>query len=322
MNYSDIARCVIEKELACMNQLYSLLGISFDNFVSRLDSCKGTLVWTGVGKSGHICRKIVATMQSLGIKSIFIHPVEALHGDLGVLSSDDVVVAVSNSGETREILNLIQPLRNLQVEILSITGKNNSTLERLSDGALVITGLKEAFLDIVPTSSTTCTLVLGDAIAASIATKRKFTQDDFGKFHPQGQLGKRLTLRNHDVMLSGNDNSVIVEGSTLEQAVYEMCKKSISAVSIVDADGYLKGYFTDGDFRRFMSSNCEKINSICIDDIMRINPICLKENELLYDTIQNTISKHTFTSYPVIDCMGKAAGTIRMIDVVNSGLLS
>ena len=213
MKYSESAKLVFDTEIKCLSNLSKTIGENFDEFVYDLDCCKGLLIWMGIGKSGHICNKIVATLQSLGIKSMYVHPSEALHGDLGVISSGDIVVMVSNSGETKELLDTINPIKNLGARIYGIIGRCNSSLEKESEKTLIFGDEEEAFLGIVPTSSTTATLVLGDAIAIAIAKKRGVTKEDFGKYHPNGQLGKRLTLRVSDVMIGGSDNSVVLEGS-------------------------------------------------------------------------------------------------------------
>ncbi len=297
------------------------VGNEYDNFVFELDRCRGTLIWMGVGKSGHVCSKIVATMQSLGIKSLFIHPTEALHGDLGVVASEDIVILVSNSGETKELVDTIIPIRNIGARIFCIVGRNDSTLEKKSDMTLHVAVKDEVFLDIVPTSSTTATMVMGDSIAVSIAKTRGFTREDFGKFHPNGQLGKRLTLCVSDVMLTDNDNSVVLEGSSLEQVIFEMCKKSVGAVSITDKNGMLKGIFTDGDLRRFANQEGYNPRLTIIDNIMVKDPITLKENQLLYDAIIQTISSYTVSVFPVVDDKGKLVGILRIIDVLKTGLL-
>lgn len=316
----ESAKDVFNTEINCLKALYMSLDESFELFVQKIDGCRGNIVWTGVGKSGHICKKVVATMQSLGIKAIFLNPVDALHGDLGVLSRNDVVIIVSNSGSTKELIDIIPPIKALGVSIFSIVGKSRSPIAVLSDETYCITDAEEAFLGIVPTSSTTNSLVLGDAIAISIAKQRHFTIDEFGLYHPKGQLGKRLTLKVKDVMVKGPENSIILEGATLEQAVFEMCRKSVSAVCVVDKIGKLKGYFTDGDFRRYMSKSGGRLDLTKIDSVMVTKPIYLKSDQLLYDAITETISQHTVSSYPVIDDDNNVVGIVRMVDVVNSGL--
>lgn len=244
MNYSTCAQNVFTKEINCLKSIQKSLNDEFDDFVFDLDNCRGNLIWMGIGKSGYICKKIVATLQSLGIKALFLHPSEALHGDLGIVSSEDILIIVSNSGETKELLDTLLPVRNLGAKIFCIVGKPNTTIAKASDKSLIIPVSKEVFLDMVPTSSTTAAMVVGDAIAVSIASRRHFTKEDFGKYHPNGQLGKRLTLHVKDIMLTGSDNSLVLEGSNIEQVIFEMCKKTVGAVAVTNKTGKLKGIFT------------------------------------------------------------------------------
>lgn len=321
IDYASVAKTVINKEIACLNRMVENLdNKQISTFIQYLDNCQGKIIWCGIGKSGHICKKIVATMQSLGIQAIFLHPSEALHGDLGIVSKSDIVVAVSNSGETKELLDIIAPLKKLDVDIVSIVGRSNSTLESVSTQTLVLNGLEEVYLGIVPTSSTTGTLVMGDAISIAIASRKNFAKEDFGKYHPNGQLGKKLTLKVMDVMVKDNDNSLIVTGSSLEQAVFEMCRKSVSGVTIVDKSGAVKGIFTDGDLRRYMNSQNESFSNVLVDEVMTETPICIQETQLLSEAITSIISKNSVSIYPVVNKQGKAVGTLRMIDVVKSGL--
>ncbi len=321
MTYSSIAKEVFSGEIECLCKLRERLGDNFEKFAFNLDKCRGYLIWSGIGKSGYICRKIVATMQSLGIKALYLHPSEALHGDLGVISPEDIVIFVSNSGETKELLDAISPIKNIGAKIFSIVGRVGSSLEQKSDMTLILEMLNEVYLDIVPTTSTTSTLVIGDALAVSIAQKRGFTKEEFGKYHPSGQLGKKLTLRVKDVMLKGAENSVVLEGSTIEQVIFEMCKKSIGAVSVTDKSGLLKGVFTDGDLRRFTNQSEYNPKTTIIDDVMIKQPITIDCNQLLYDAITQTISKHSVSVFPVVNKDGVLVGTLRAIDVLKTGLL-
>lgn len=319
--YFECAKSVFNEEIAGLKAVLDCLGDDFEKFVFELDRCRGNLIWMGIGKSGLICRKIVATLQSLGIKALFLHPSEALHGDLGILCPEDIVIAVSNSGETKELLDTVEPIQNLGVKIFSITGRKDSSLESKSVNTYVINVKNEAFLDMVPTTSTTATLVLGDAIAVSIAHKRGFTKENFGKYHPNGQLGKRLTLKVKDIMLKGVENSVVLEGANIEQVIFEMCKKSVSAVAVTDRQGKLKGLFTDGDLRRLANSPEYDPKKTIIDEVMISNPITLDENNLLFEAIEQVISKHTVSIFPVVDSNHKLVGTLRAIDVIKTGLI-
>lgn len=248
----DGMKDTFDREISSLRSVADGLDGSVAEFVMELHSCRGRIVFTGMGKSGHICRKIVATIQSMGVHAVFLHPAEGVHGDLGIVSNRDIVICVSNSGETSEIMDLLPSLETIGCRIFSIVGRRGSTLESKSERTIVIQGLKEVYLDMVPTSSTTATLVLGDAIAVELGKLKRFTQEEFGIYHPKGQLGKKLTMRVEDIMVKDADNSVVLSGSTLEQAVFEMCRKPVGGVSIIDRDGKLLGIFTDGDLRRHL----------------------------------------------------------------------
>lgn len=321
MDYLNNAKTVFKKEIECLTDLASRLGNEYTVFVQSLDECSGKLIWSGIGKSGHICKKIVATMQSLGIPAVFLHPSEALHGDLGIINAEDIVILVSNSGETKELLDLTSPIHTLGARVYCIVGKKDSTLERNSDLCLSMGVLPEVYLDLVPTASTTATLVIGDAIAVGLATSRAVTKEQFGLYHPSGQLGKRLTLTVEDIMIKGDENSTVHVGSTMEEVIFEMCKKSIGAVSIIDSRGQLKGIFTDGDLRRHISQNECNLKTTIIDNLMVTSPIVLHSNQLLQDAITHTISKYKVSFYPVVDDNGALVGTVRSIDVLNTGLI-
>ncbi|MCH3978056.1 MAG: KpsF/GutQ family sugar-phosphate isomerase [Candidatus Methanomethylophilus sp.] len=310
-----------DKESACLENVKESLDGSAAEFVMELHRCRGKIVFAGMGKSGHICRKIAATMQSMGIRAMFLHPAEGVHGDLGIVSDRDIVVCVSNSGETSEIMDLLPSLETIRCRIFSIVGRRGSSLESRSERTIVMQGIEEVYLDMVPTSSTTATLVLGDAIAVELGKLKGFTQEEFGIYHPKGQLGKKLTMKVGDIMVKDTDNSVILSGSTLEQAVFEMCRKPVGGVSVIDRDGKLLGIFTDGDLRRHLQKHNGMLSEEKIDSLMITKPMCLHPEELVTDAINGTISKHTVSMYPVVDSDGRIVGTLRMIDVVRSGLI-
>lgn len=316
------AQRVFDLEIDALQSAKDSLGPIFCDFVEAIDTCQGHIIFMGIGKSGHICEKIVATMQSLGIKSYFLHPAEALHGDLGIISQKDMIIAVSNSGETSEILNTIPSISKIGASLYSIIGRSNSTLQKESVKSLILPTVKEAFLgSLVPSSSTTMTLALGDALAIAIAEHRNFTKNDFGIYHPNGLLGKKLTLKISDIMLSGDDNSYVLSGSTIQQTLYEMCKKPAGGVSIVDANQHLMGVFTDGDLRRLFNKSIPKVMELIVDDFMTKSPISLSKNDLAHNAILNTVSNHNVSFFPVVDDDNHCVGTVRMIDFIKSGLM-
>lgn len=316
------AKRVFDKEILAVQLTRDTLGESFELICQAIEQCTGRVIVTGMGKSGHVCRKIAATMQSLGIRAQFMHPGEALHGDLGMLAKEDVVIAVSNSGETDEVLGLIPTIQKIGASLYCIVGRKNSTLGKFSICEIVLPTFEEAYLgSLVPTSSTTATLVLGDAIAIAVAEKRGFTSSDFGVFHPNGLLGKRLTLRVKSLMVSGEDNAVISQDSTVEQAIFEMCRKPIGGVNIIAEDGTLCGIFTDGDFRRLYKGKKEAFDTIPIQDVMTQKPITLSPERLVSDVISELKQRDlTVSFYPVVD-NGILVGSLRAIDISKSGLL-
>jgi arabinose-5-phosphate isomerase len=311
---------VFDKEIrALIDTRESLDGI-FSLFAEAISECEGRVVVCGMGKSGHIARKITATMQSLGIKSYFMHPAEALHGDLGMLTDQDIIIALSNSGETDEILNLIPTINKVGAELLCITGRRDSTLEQNSKMVIVLPPIEEAYLGSVPTSSTTAMLAIGDALAVSVAKKRGFEDKEFSVFHPKGVLGKRMTLKVEGMMIKGNENSTVLSGSTIKEAVLEMCNKPIGGTNIIDENGYLAGIFTDGDLRRLFSRNPEGAMDTIIDDVMSLKPICLSPKILVYDLV-NLMVEANVSLFPVVDANKKLLGTLRLMDVTKSGLI-
>ncbi|MGI6078913.1 MAG: KpsF/GutQ family sugar-phosphate isomerase [Fastidiosipilaceae bacterium] len=243
MNYLDDGRQVFDKEIKSLIDTRDSLDSSFSDIVEAILQCQGRIILSGMGKSGHIARKITATMQSLGIKSYFMHPGEALHGDLGMVTEEDIVIALSNSGETDEILNLIPTIKKVGADLMCIVGRKDSTLERNSVLALILPPMEEAYLgSLVPTSSTTAMLALGDAISVAVAKERGFEAKEFSVFHPKGTLGKRLTLKVEGMMIKRDDSPVVLSKSSIRDAVLEMCNKPVGGTNVVDSDGYLLGY--------------------------------------------------------------------------------
>lgn len=320
MSYLEDGRQVFDKEIKALVDTRDCLDGSFSLFANAINECTGRVVLSGMGKSSHIARKITATMQSLGIKSYFMHPAEALHGDLGMITEGDIVIAISNSGETDEILNLIPTINKVGAELLCVTGRSNSTLEQNSKMAITLPPIEEAYLGSVPTSSTTTMLTLGDALAVAVAKHRRFEAKEFSVFHPKGVLGKRMTLRVEGMMIKGEDNSTVLSGSTVKEAVLEMCKKPIGGTNIVDSGGCLLGVFTDGDLRRLFNRCPEEALGTQIDNVMTVEPTCLSPEILVYDTI-NVMREKKVSFFPVVDENKKLLGTIRLMDVARSGLM-
>lgn len=322
MTWLELGRDVFNKEIKAAEVTRDSLGKSFENLCTEIDGCTGKVVFTGMGKSGHICKKVVATMQSLGIKAQFMHPAEALHGDLGMLTDKDLIIAVSNGGETEEVLKIVPAIRSIGSKLYCIVGRAKSTLGKLSDEEVLIPTSQEVFLgSLVPTASTTATLMLGDALAVAVASKRGFTPEDFAVYHPNGLLGKRLTLKVEQLMLSEDENAKILSGSTVQEAIFEMCRKPIGGVNIVNDEDELLGIFTDGDLRRFCFNNSSELEETVIDTLMTKTPIKLNKDSLVADVIEDMKKYDRKVSfYPVVEGK-KLVGTLRLLDISKSGLL-
>ncbi len=321
MSYLEDGRQVFDKEIKALIDTRNSLDGGFSSFANAICECKGRVILSGMGKSGHIARKITATMQSLGIKSYFMHPAEALHGDLGMLTEDDVIIALSNSGETDEILNLIPAINKVGAKLMCIVGRKDSTLEKNSSMTLILPPMEEAYLgSLVPTSSTTAMLALGDALAVAVAKERGFEAKEFSVFHPKGTLGKRMTLRVEGMMVCGEENSVVLSGSTIKEVVLEMCNKPIGGTNVIDSNGYLLGVFTDGDLRRLFNKDPDGAMNTAVDDVMTAGPVCLSPKTLIYDSI-DVMNKKRASFFPVVDENKKLLGTIRLMDVIRSGLM-
>ena len=318
----DHARYLFDIQIKTLEKVKDSLNDEFISFLEKLSTCKGNIVFTGMGKSGHICRKIVATMQSLGIKTFFLHPAEGVHGDLGCLSSNDMIVAVSNSGETTEILNLLPSIEKIGLTLLCIVGNKNSTLYSKTPYHLLLPDIKEAYLDgLVPTSSTTATLVLGDTIAICLAESRNFNVSQFAIYHPRGTLGKKMTLKIKDIMVPISEDSVVLPNTTIRQVVYSMCKNQIGGIIVGNEHNKINGVFSDGDLRRLLNtkSGIALDDNIC--DVMCKKPITINEEDLVIDTIHSTLANYSVSFFPVLNKEEKIVGIVRIQDFVKSGLM-
>ncbi|HKR62635.1 MAG TPA: KpsF/GutQ family sugar-phosphate isomerase, partial [Thermoanaerobaculia bacterium] len=246
------AKRVLEVEAAAIRGVVEHLDQSFVDAVELIAACQGRVVTMGVGKSGIICQKVSATLASTGTPSFFMHPTEAIHGDLGMLVKGDVVLAISNSGETEELLRLLPSIKRIGAEIIAITGKPSSTLARTADYHLSAAISEEACpLGLAPTASTTATLALGDALAMALLVRRGFREEDFASLHPGGKLGKRF-LRVRDLMHKGDEVPLVREETAMRDVIYEMSKKRFGIAAVVNADGVLQGVISDGDLRRLI----------------------------------------------------------------------
>ena len=319
-NVIEEARKIFDKEIEALYKTRDALGEDFEKIVELVLHCEGKVVLTGMGKPGHIATKIAATLASLGTPSFFMHPGEAMHGDLGMVEKKDVVILMSYSGESEEVTRLMPVLQEIGCVTVAVTGKPKSTLARTCQYHFFFPEFEEAcYMHLAPTSSTTALLVLGDAVAVVASRAKNYTREDFGLHHPAGALGKKLLVKVSDVMHSGNENSVVPEGSSLRSSIVEMSTKGLSMVTIVDSDNNLKGIITDGDLRRMMERGVDIYNET-IDNVMTKAPTWIDSREMAVNALQK-MSDRRITSMPVLDENGKVAGSILMTDIYKAGIV-
>jgi arabinose-5-phosphate isomerase len=310
-----LARKVLETEAAAILALVDRLDERFDQAVQLLLECKGRVILTGMGKSGIICQKIAATLSSTGTASFFMHPAEAMHGDLGVIRGDDVVIALSYSGETDELLRLLERIRRLGTKLVAITGRAASTLAQSADIALDCSVTEEACpMNLVPTASTTAALAIGDALAMTLLVEKGFRQEDFANLHPGGKLGKRL-MRVEALMHGGKQCPVVRTDTRMRDVIYEMSSKGLGMTCVVDADDTLLGIITDGDLRRRMERGTE-ILDLTAGDVMTRHPITVASETLAAEAL-NIMEQRKITAIVVVDALqpGRLAGVVHIHDL-------
>jgi arabinose-5-phosphate isomerase len=291
--------------------------------IQLLVNCRGKVVVSGVGKSGIVARKIAATMTSTGTLATYLHPGDALHGDLGIVTGDDVAILLSNSGETDEIVAMLPYLHHREVPIIAILGNLNSTLARRADAVLDASVAREACpLNLAPTASTTVALAIGDAIAMTLMQAKGLTPEDFAQNHPAGRLGKRLTLRVQDLMHGGTDNPTIAPQSSWLEVVGQISQRGLGAVNVVDAGGRLLGVITDGDLRRAIQSiEPQELDKLYAGKIMTRNPSVVLPLDFAYDALQLMENRPSQISVlPVVDEERMCLGLIRLHDIVRCGI--
>ena len=320
MDSLKTARQVFETEIEALIKIKDNLDDNFLRIVDDIVGCAGKVIITGMGKPGHIARKMSATLASLGTPSFFLHPAEALHGDLGMVSQTDIVIVISYSGESDEITRILPNIKLIGAKLIAISGNPKSTLVRHSDYAYIFPSFSEACtLNLAPTTSTTATLVLGDALAIAASERYGFTESNYALYHPSGSLGKKLLLKVADLMYEGKDNAVVPENTTLIDAIIEMSGKVLSMVSVVDEMGKLKGILTDGDLRRLLSDKAD-IYHLNVSEVMTKNP-CIASNDLLAVDALRMFKENTKIVMPVVDSEGRAVGAIRLQDIINAGIV-
>ncbi len=317
----DIAKKVLQAEADAIAGLIGKLDGSFGKAVGIILESRGKVVVTGMGKSGLIGKKIAATLASTGTPALFMHPAEASHGDLGMVTSEDVIIALSNSGETEEIIGLIPFLKRFNVGIISLTGNAGSTLSKVSDVALDVSVKEEACpFGLVPTSSTTAALAMGDAIAVALLTKRGFREEDFACFHPGGSIGKKLLIKVSDLMHTGDAIPLISPETLILQAVLEISSKRLGIVVITDAEKRLLGIITDGDVRMGIGKWGKSFFDMKAEDVMTGNPKTIAEEELAARAVA-VMEKYSITSLVVPDKDGRVVGVIHLHNILRQGIV-
>jgi len=314
-------KAVIRIEGDAILNLIDNIDKNFAQAVELIFNSHGRVVFTGMGKSGIIARKIVATLNSTGTAAIFMHPTDALHGDLGMVRKNDIVILISKSGYTEELLQLIPMFKRIDVTIIGILGETDSKLARECD-IVLNAGVKEEACphDLAPTTSTTVALVLGDALAIALLEKRGFTVEDFAMLHPGGSLGKRLSLKIEEIMISGKDIPVVSEKESIKDAILMITSKRLGATCVVNGEGILTGIITDGDLRRLLEKTLE-IKNLTAKDIMTKNPKTINKDFLASFALQQ-MENFNITSIIVVDKLNKPEGIVHLHDLVKLGLQS
>lgn len=319
-NFKQLAQQVIAIEKQTIDELEQYIDDDFAEVCQRMLDCKGRVIVIGMGKSGHIGGKIAATLASTGTPAFFVHPGEASHGDLGMITPDDIVLTISNSGGTGEVLAIIPVIKRIGAGLVAMTGNPESTLAKLADLHICIKVSQEACpLGLAPTSSTTATLVMGDAIAVALLHARGFTADDFALSHPGGSLGRRLLLRLADIMHSGERLPKVQRDALVKDALVEVSRKGLGMTSIVDQQNQLVGLFTDGDLRRILDNKTD-IHQASIETVMTAKPIVASPNMLAAEALK-IMQEKKINGLIIVDDNNSPIGAMNMHDLLNAGVL-
>jgi len=320
IDFRQHALKVLQIEAAAVAQLAQYIDQAFNAACELIFQGRGRVVVVGMGKSGHIANKIAATLASTGTPAFFVHPAEASHGDLGMITADDIVLAISNSGETAEVLTLLPVLKRRGIQMIAMTGRADSTLATLADIHICIRVEQEACpLGLAPTASTTATLAMGDALAVALLEARGFSADDFALSHPGGSLGKRLLLRLEDLMHSGADLPQVSDTASLKEALLEISRKGLGMTCVVDEQGCLAGLFTDGDLRRVLDQNID-LHQAQIADLMTRRCITAKPQMLAAEALK-IMEQRKINGLIVVNEQNKAVGALNMHDLLKAGVL-
>lgn len=315
----DIACEVFDIEAQAILKLKERVGADFETAINLIYNCKGRIIITGMGKSGHIGRKIAATLTSTGTPSYFLHPAESTHGDSGIITRQDVVIAISNSGETAELLNLLPLIKRFGVPMIAMTGKMTSTLSQKADVTLDISIEREACpLGKAPTTSTTATLAMGDALAICLLQKRGFTEEDFLLFHPSGALGKGILYKAEDLMIKDDALPVISESISFKEAIKIISDKKLGCAIATGSNGVMTGILTDGDIRRTLLKY-SNVENLSVKDVMTVNPKTVTTGELAAKALA-IMEKFSITSLVVTDENSRPIGLLHVHDLLKAGV--
>ena len=316
---NELAKEVLDIEAKSILRLKNNIGEEFDKAIDILYNCKGRVIVTGMGKSGLIGKKIAATMSSTGTPTYFLHPAESTHGDSGVITRNDVIIAISNSGETQELLNLLPLLKRFGCEMIGMTGNLNSTLSKTSEVVLDISVEREACpLGKAPTASTTATLAMGDALAVCLMEKKGFTKEDFLLFHPSGKLGKGLTYKVRDLMITGDKMPLVSESESFKDVINTISEYKLGMAMVLNDDKTLAGVLTDGDIRRTVIKYPDTSN-IKVKDVMTVNPKRITSDAYAASAL-NLMEKYSITALAVVDEGNVPVGVIHVHDLLRAGV--
>jgi len=318
--YTKVARRVLNIESQAIKDLSKKINKNFDKAIQILSRCKGRVVFTGMGKAGIIAQKISATMSSTGTPSLFLHSAEAIHGDLGRVTKDDVIVALSNSGETEEVRKLLPLIKKIGLKLISFTGNIKSTMAKYSDVVFDVSVKKEACpLGLAPTSSTTAMLAMGDALCVCLLKEKKFKEEDFAFYHPGGSLGRKLLLKVEDIMRKGAACPIVNENKLVKEVLYAITNARAGAASVVNKKGKLIGIFTDGDLRRHLDDNSH-LPSLKIKEVMTKKPIAVNKEQLAVEVLR-ILQERKIDEVPVVDKSHRPVGMLDVQDLLKAGLV-
>ncbi len=316
----DSAKRVLKIESEAIAEMIERIDGNFVRVVEELIACQGRVVVTGMGKSGLIGKKIAATLASTGKPAFFLHPAEGVHGDLGMVCRGDLVIAISNSGETQEIIRILPVLKRLNIILISLVGNHRSTLARNSDLFIDISVKEEACsMGLIPTASTTAALAMGDALAIALLEKKGFKEEDFASFHPGGSLGKRLLMKVEDVMHRGDKIPLVSEDTLMKDAIYEISSKKLGVTIVKDRDERISGIITDGDLRRLLVKEVDILHKRA-GEVMTRNPKTIDKDSLAAKAV-GVMENHKITSLVVADNQGKIEGIVHLHDLLELGVI-